>query len=117
MHRANGRIINTPPCLLADQPHFINHLETVAHHAYLAAFVVVPSHGNFFQFQARTKSEIEQLHVKAKPIDRRCFNQRLADAHAKSFETALRVPERHSRCYTNDEIENTPTLFTAPRLM
>src|SRR5215217_3096776 len=93
MYGANRRVVNTAACLLANQAHFIQHLETVAKQTHLAALVVVPSDRNLFQVQTCAESQVQQLHIKSEAIDRRRFNQRPAHAHAKSFKAALRVPE------------------------
>src|SRR5712692_9794167 len=61
--------------------------------------------------------QVNQLDVKTKAIDSSRFDQGPADAHAKSFESALRVPKRQARRQTNDQVEYAAALFTAPGLM
>src|SRR5213075_166020 len=117
VHGANGRVVNTASSLLPNQAHLIQHFETVADHADFASLVMVPAHGDFFQSQARAKSQIKQLHVKPEAIDSRGFHQRPANTHAKGFETTLRVPERQTGRQADDEIENASTLFAPPWLM
>src|ERR1044072_6767028 len=114
---ADRRIINSAARLLPDQSHLVQHLKAVGKQSYLAALVVVPAHRNLFESQTGAKSQIQQLDIKSKPIDRSSFDQRPAHAHAKSFEAALRVPERHSRGQTNNQIKDASTLFAAPRLV
>src|ERR1041385_8813058 len=98
VYRANRRVVNSAARLLPDQPHFIQHLETIAEQGHLAAFVVIPAHRHFLQSQPRAVRDVKQLDVKTKPIDRGCLDERATHAHAKRLEPALRVPERQSRC-------------------
>src|ERR1051325_5080394 len=97
MYCANGVVVNAATRLLPDQTPLIHHLETIAEHADFAPLVVVPSNRNLFQLQSRAKRQVQQFNVKPKPIDSRCLDKRPAHAHTKSFEAALRVPERQSR--------------------
>ena len=60
---------------------------------------------------------IQQLHIKTEAIDCRSFNNRPADAHAKSLEATLRVPEGKTGRQPHSEIENAAALFAPPRLV
>src|SRR5437016_3090022 len=61
--------------------------------------------------------EIDQLDIEPEPIYLRGFNQRATDAHAKSFETALRVPEGQRGCNAHEKIKYAPALLAPPGLM
>src|ERR1700752_1145014 len=111
MHGANRGVVNSAACLLPDQADLVHHLKAVSKQGDLAAVIVVPTHRNLFELQTRTISEIQQLDVKSKPVDRGGFDKRPAHAHAKSFEATLRVPERHSGGHANNQIKDASTLF------
>src|SRR5207302_10018518 len=57
------------------------------------------------------------LDIETESINLRGCNQRSAYAHAKSFETTLRVPKRKTRRHTDDQIEDATSLFASPWLM
>ena len=103
--------------MLPNQSNFVKHLEAVAKHAYLASFVVVPTHWNFFQLQSGFLRQVEQFDIESKTIDRRCLNYRSANAHAKCFETTLRIPKGKTGCDSHGKVEDAATLFSTPRLM
>src|SRR5207253_6349465 len=95
----------------------INHAEAVAHHGDLARGIVVPTHRDFAQAQAREMGQVDQLHVETEPIDLSGFNQWTANAHAECFKSALCIPERQPGSQPHNQIENSSSLFATPWLM
>src|SRR5438067_2384530 len=61
--------------------------------------------------------EIDQLDIESEPIYLRGLNQRAADTHAESLETALCIPERQSGRDAHEKIEYPPALLAPPGLM
>src|SRR6266496_1009935 len=117
MHSLYCVVIHSALRLLPDQPHFAEHPEAVAHHVYFASFIMVPTYRYLFQLQAGAISQIEQLNIETEAVDCCRFHQWPADAHAKSLEATLSVPEREARGQTHGQVKNASSLLTPPRLM
>src|SRR5260370_28361938 len=77
---------------------------------------MVPAHRDLPEPQSSAVSEKKKFDIKREPDGMRFFQNWPADIQPKRFETALRVPKRHSGCKPNDQIENTPGLLASPRL-
>src|SRR5712692_1222100 len=115
--RADRFAVHSAIDFATDAPHFIEHAKTVARKGNRAVWVVIPADRNLAQAQPSKLGQVNQFNVKAKPINLRAFDQWPADIHTKSFEPALRVPERQTCRQTDDQIENASALFAAPGLV
>src|SRR5207245_11226428 len=101
----------------ANPAHFINHAKAVAQHFNFASRIVIPTHGNLAQAKLRQVRQIDQFNVESKAIYPGNFDQRTTDAHAKSFEATLCVPEWQAGRQTDDHVENSAALLASPGLM
>src|SRR5260370_29518696 len=91
---ADGLTVDSAVNFAADASPFVKHAKAVAHNRNLAGGIVIPADRDFAQPQMRQIGQVNQFHIESKAINLRRFDQRPADVHAKSFEPALRVPER-----------------------
>ena len=96
---------------------FPKHAQAVANHADLAAFGVVPSHGNFAETKAGAMREKEKFDIEGETLDARGLQDWPAHIETKRFETALGIPKRKTGPESHEQIENAAGLFAAPRLM
>src|SRR6266478_5466126 len=77
---------------------------------------MVPAHRDLTQTQPGLVGEKKKFDIKREPNGMRFFQNWPADIQSKRFETALRVPKRHSGRKSHDQIENTTGLLASPRL-
>src|SRR6266852_3463306 len=78
---------------------------------------MVPAHRDLTQTQPGLVGEKKKFDIKREPNGMRFFQNWPADIQSKRFETALRVPKRHSGRKSHDQIENASGLLTSPRLV
>src|SRR5437879_6797826 len=77
---------------------------------------MVPAHRDLTQTQPGLVGKKKKFDIKREPDGMRFFQNWPADIQSKRFETALRVPKRHSGRKSHDQIENATGLLASPRL-
>src|ERR1700675_937323 len=77
---------------------------------------MIPAHWNLAEPQSCPVGEKKKFDIEREPDGVRFFQNWPAGIQPERFETALRIPERHSSCQAHDQIENATGLFASPRL-
>jgi hypothetical protein len=122
--RGSGGSANRPRAIEVNRPyrpsqrdHFAQHSQAVAKKTNFASFGVIPADWNFPNAQSGALGDKKQLDVERETIDPRCLQNRSADVEPKRLESALRIPKREAGCDAHEQIENTASLFSPPRLV
>src|SRR5215207_1129012 len=93
------------------------HPAGVADDTDLRALCVVSTDRDLLQPQSVEMRDEKKLDVESEAVDRHHVEQRSEFPHVKCLEPALRIGERQSRQFSDDEVHDLSALLTAPRLV